>query len=365
MQKTRTKWSTLRKLTLTLTLGVLATLVTQVATADVYTDPVGFITLTAVGTNGSPVAPAASVWGLGMTQIPTNRGYTTGASGLQISVNNALTPGAFNMVVTGAITNPTFFIEITSGSGAGVFDDIVSNDAVSVYTASDMSSLAASGTTYKIYPQWTIATVFGASNSSGLQGGTGSGNADNINVWNPLTQGFQTYYYKTNAAGGGIGWRSTATGTSANMANSPLYIDQGIQIVRRVGSTTNMLLVGAVKLGKTVLPAVASGSTFAANVYPNGVSLGASGLYTTNSATGIGGGTGSGNADNVNIWNPTTQGYVTYYFKTNAAGGGIGWRSTATGTSTDASTNQIPLGGSTVILRRLATPFDWGAPQPF
>jgi|GEM_PF-951798 len=359
--KSRSSMRTVVSIVLALALPIISATTTQAV--DVVTDPVGFIKLEAVGTNGLATTTALSFWGLGLTQVVTNQGIITSVAGTKLTVNNPLSPAAFNRNITSIYTNPTAFIEITSGDYAGLLDDIVSNDTSAVYTDNDLSSLLSGGETYKIRPHWTLASVFGPNNEAGLKPGTGAGNADNVNVWNPLTQGYTTYYYKTNTGGGGVGWRS-GTSASANAAYTALYIDQGIVIRRRMGTATNVTLVGQVKLGPTITPIVQSGVTFAANMYAAPFTLGNSGLYTTNSNTGIKPGTSAGNADNVNIWNPLTQGYATYYYKTNTGGGGVGWRS-GTSASIDASTNQIPLGATIVIRRRLDTPFNWYIPPAY
>ncbi len=331
------------------------------AQTNIYSDPVGFIKL-----NVEPGPAKFSFLGLGMTQVVTNRGLVTGVDGNKISVNNTLVAGAFNWLV-GPPTNFTHFIEITSGPNAGLFDDIVSNDTTAVFTASDISSLVAQGDSYKIYPHWTLAKVFGPTNEAGLQPGTSDANSDNVRVWDTAAQGFAIYYYKTNSVGGGIGWRAAGSPT-VNRANTPLYIDQGIVVFRRsLATATNITLLGGVKLGKTIAP-VEQGPgrfTFVANTYPAPISLGASGLYTTNSATGLQPGTSDANSDNVRIWDPVAQGYAIYYYKTNTTGGGVGWRRAGAPTI-DASSTNIQVGASAVILRRsVTTPFNWEMPQPF
>src|SRR5947208_17072680 len=73
-------------------LGLALTVATHQATAvDVTTDPVGFITLTATGTNTFPTG--YSFLGLGMSQLPAVRGIVTGVSGTALAVNNSLTAG--------------------------------------------------------------------------------------------------------------------------------------------------------------------------------------------------------------------------------------------------------------------------------
>jgi len=324
-----------------------------------YTDPAGFTTLTIIGTN---VPPIYSFLSLGLCQLPVLRGTTTAITGQKISLDAPLLPAQYSENTSGGSTNPSYFIEFTSGANAGLRDDIVSNDAVSVYTSNDDSSVESAGVMYKLYPHWTIGSVFGPTNSAGLLGGATSGVADNIQIWNPNSQGYTTYYYKTGGIGG-TGWHS-ASSAIINSSNAVLYIDQGILIVRRASADVPIVLFGGVKLGQTISSVVSSGSTYVGNVYAAGVALGTSGLYTTNSATGVNGGASASSADNVEIWNPNTQGYTTYYYKNGGLLGGTGWRSTVS-PSIDTSTNQIPEGAVALIVRKIAGSFAWPIPAPY
>jgi len=343
-----------------ITVGLITAIASYQATAtDVFTDPVGFITVTAEGTSGHAGSSALSFWGLGMAQLPVVKGIINSVSGQQLT---DLAGNWANNQYNGA--NGAYEIEITSGPSAGLVDSI-SNSAApgTIYTSFNDSSMISSGQTYLIRPSWTLNALFGSADSAGLFGSSGPTLADNINVWNPAVQGSVTYYYKTNSNQGGSGWR-TAANNSVNVGTNALFIDQGLTILRRVSNSTNVLLVGAVKLGQTLSPIVGSGLTFAGNPYPASFTLGGSGLYTTNDATGLHGASGPTIADNVNIWNPAVQGSVTYYFKTNSNQGGSGWR-TAANNSVDVSSSNINLGTMIIIQRRVATPFNWFMQQPF
>lgn len=362
MQKATRSRSYLPKSILITALGLITSIGYNAAAVDVVTDPVGFITLTAVGNGGS--GSKYSFVGLGMTQVPAVQAGITSVSGKQINVGNTLTAGQFTPVVGGP--NPAYFIEFLDGSAVGLLDDITSNNTTAIFTAFDDSPFVGTPTKYKVYPHWTIGTVFGPQNQAGLLGGSAVGPADNILVWNPATQGSVTYFFKTTGLGG-TGWRSTAS-TSINTSNTVLYIDQGVEVLRKTTGDVPIKLVGGVKLGSTISPIVGNGGsgskyTFAGNVYPAGITLGSSTLYTGNNTTGLNGGSAVGPADNVLIWNPATQGSVTYFFKTTGLGG-TGWRSTAS-TSIDASTNTIPLGGFATIQRKINGDFNWHMPQPF
>jgi uncharacterized protein (TIGR02597 family) len=342
-------WSFLPKLTFVITIGLItaATGFKATASTDVFTDPVGFITLNSVGNGLSYVS-------LGMTQIPTQRGVINTVAGQKLTTNNTLTPNQF--IGPGGATQ--FFIEITSGPNAGLTDDIVSNDTAAVFTASDDSSEIAATETYKIYPHWTLNTALGAP-PAGINGSNTQPNADAVLVWNPLTQQSAQYWYRTTSAT--PGWRD-AFSSSIDRGTNILYIDQGIVIQRKIAGSASTILVGGVKLGPTIIPGVANGLTYAGMVYASGQTLSNTLLYTGNILTGVNGSNTQPNADAVLVWDPVAQGSAQYWFRTTSAT--PGWRD-AFSSSIDRGTNQLPFGAVMVIQRKIATQFNYTAPAPY
>jgi len=346
--------SFLPKLTFVITLGLItAATGFQARAVDVFTDPVGFITLTAVGTNGLS-GNALSFIGLGMTQIPAVRGGITAIAGTSITVNNALTVGAYN---TGA-TNPAFYVEFLDGAHPGLLDDIISNDGSHIVTASDDSAAVAGATLYKVFPHWTLNSIFGAANQAGLQGGATAGAADQIVVPNQLTQGFDTYFWFTGK--GGPLWRKAGPNTEAGTTR--IFNDQGFIIQKATGTNLNFLLVGAVKIGADSIP-IGGTNNFVGNVYAtSAMTLTNSGLVGTSSANGLVGGATVGAADTVLIHNDANQSFSTYFWFTGK--GGPIWR--LAGPNTDASNVQIPLGSSVAIqLLPGHNGFQWSPPPPY
>jgi len=288
-------WNFLPKLTFVITIGLITAASGFKASAtDVFTDPVGFITLNSVGSGLSYVS-------LGMTQIPALRGIVSAVSGQQLTLNSTLTANQY--IGPGGATQ--FFVEITSGPNAGLTDDIISNSTTAIFTASDDSALVSATQTFKIYPHWTLDTAFGPPSNSGLNGSNTLANADNLLVWNPLTQSSAQYWYRTTSAT--PGWRD-ANSTSINRGTNILYVTDGIVVQRNIAGTASTKLVGAVKLGPTFVPGVGSGLTFVGMVYASGYTLSNSLLHTGNLATGVNGSNTLANADNVLVWDPIAQG---------------------------------------------------------
>ena len=154
----------------------------------VATDPVGFITLNVQGTGGT-VPSALSFLGLAFTQPVSYQATLASASGTTLTDSSASftgTSGGFNGT-TGA-----FYIELTTGTGAGRTSQITGNTTNTITTANDLSSFVTAGTGYKIRPNWTLATVFGSTNQAGLFGGTKT-SADQVLVYNATTALYTTY----------------------------------------------------------------------------------------------------------------------------------------------------------------------------
>jgi uncharacterized protein (TIGR02597 family) len=345
-------WNFLPKLTFVITIGLItAATGFQARAVDVFTDPVGFITV-------NPVPNGYAFIGVGMTQIPALRGVVGTVSGQQVPVNSTLTPGQYNATSEGA----QFYIEDvnTNGTTAGFSDDIVSNDAANVYTADSDGAFLATGDTFKIYPHNTLNTVFGPQNQAGLVGSNTSANADNIFIWNPVTQGNVIYWYKSTSAT--PGWRGPA-GLLVDAGNTPLYVDQDIEIQSKYAKTTNsVVIVGAVKLGPTITVVPSTGYAFVGDMYATSLTLSNLNLHTGNANTGVIGSNTSANADNVLVWDPVAQGSVIYWYKSTSAT--PGWRGPQ-GLLTDAGTNVLSLGSVVEVQRKYSPSFTWTIPAQY
>jgi hypothetical protein len=349
----------LPKLGLAITIGLIAATATYAT--DVFTDPVGFITLTAVGTNGI-TGNALSFLGLGMTQVAISRGVVGTPTTNQVPVSDStITAGQ----LAGTAEGPLYFIEITSGTVVGLMDDVIASDgAGNVYTANNNASLIAAGATYKIYPHWTFSNLFGQHNSVGLQGGTSAGAADVINVPVQSKQGYAQYYYYTGTKhAGGPNWEDANNNDATNVR---IWIDQGILVQRVVGTNLTFQLVGGVKLGNSSIP-IGPTNSFIGNVFASSSNtLKTCGLYTGVAGTGLVGGTSAGSADNVTIHNDATGKYAQYYYYTGTKhAGGPNWEDA---NNNDATNVQIPLGACVEIQLETGVGhngFQWEAPAPY
>jgi hypothetical protein len=314
----------------------------------------GFTTITVKG-HGPHALNALSFIGLGLTRAVVGQGILQVAGTAILSDLSAnWSQDQFNGV------NGAHYIEITSGPGAGLVTDIIAtkSETKSLQTANDLSPYLTGAVSYKIRKHWTLRTLFGPQNEAGLGAGSNI-NADEILIYDPITQVFTVYYYKT-AGLGGTGWRSNLS-PSSDQSDAKLDLTRGIIIRRKQATDLNVKVFGVVKKGATYM-AVHPGMNILANIYPTDtLTLGSSNLYTSDPTTGIAGGSNV-TADKILIFNGTT--YDTYYYKTQGLGG-IGWRSTSS-PSTDASDALIAPGSSIIIQRVVSRgAFYWIVEQPF
>ena len=325
------------------------------------TDPVGFITLNVAGTGGT--TPAAFTFSsLGLTNSITYQGATNTVTTNSLTVTaGPWTANQFN--ANG--TNPTYFVEIitpagagSQAPGAGTTYDILSNTATTITLMQNLAAGVVDGAQFKVRAHWTLGSVFGANNESGLGGGNSTG-ADRILRW--TGSGYDIFYYQTSGIGG-VGWRKSGAPT-VNASGTTLYPEDALIINRFQSTPVSVVLMGAVKTGQTSVPVIA-GNNFVGNVYAAPMTLASCGIYTGVSATGLAGGNSSG-ADQILLWNQTLSsgagGYDIYYYQTSGIGG-TGWRKSGAPTI-DVSTTAIPVGQSIIINRKAVGSFNWVIPQ--
>ncbi|MBL9114131.1 MAG: TIGR02597 family protein [Verrucomicrobiaceae bacterium] len=318
-----------------------------------YSEIVGFERLT-VGGNGGSGNSQLTFSGLPLVPATEASGLATSASGTTVTSSAAIwTDDQFNGAAGSHYLEVAAINGSTTAAGVGTIYNITDTAAPGTVTLA--SSLAAGVTApfrFIIRKHWTLARVFGATNSVGLQGGTAT-SADQIHVWN--NTGYDVYYYQT-AGIGGTGWRKAG---SPSVDASQTVIDPArCMVVKRAQSDSISLTVtGVVKPGlttRTIVP----GHNFVPNPSAIEMTLSSCGLYTGNNSTGIAGGS-STSADQVLIWNGS--GYDTYYYQTEGIGG-TGWRKTGD-QSTNAAATVIAAGSGFIVRRLNPGSFTWVIPQ--
>ena len=318
------------------------------------TDPVGFVTMDVAG--GSNTSPKLTFKALGLTRPVEYQGSAeAAAAGTNTVIDNEATSG---YGITPSASTP-YYLEITSGTGAGTTYDISGISGSTITLAQNLAVGVVSPVTFKIRKHWTISDVFGANNTAGLTSGDDSSVSDQVLLYTGGS--YSGYYYQTAPTGaGGTGWRKV-TDVFADAGKTIIYPDDGVLLRRIQSGNLSVVLTGAVKTGQTSVP-ISAGMNVLSNVYAAPMTLNSCEIYkaSTPSASLVSG-DDSSTSDQLLLWNGT--GYVGYYYQTApAAAGGTGWRS-VTDVFTDAGNTSIPAGAAIIIKRAFGGAFDWKIPQ--
>lgn len=148
--------------------------------------------------------------------------------------------------------------------------------------------------------------------------------ADNLQTFNPITQSYTTYYLGSNSTLG-VHWRLGST----PQTNLSLSSSQGFFYRSRLNRTWTNTVVGDVVTARAVTNIIRPGLNLLS--YPYSVSR-----NITNVNLKVGRASSfSTSADNLMIFNPVTQSYITYFLGSNATLG-VHWR-----LGTAAATNLV------------------------
>jgi len=337
----------MKKLNVALAIFVAAVMAVNAQTNStnqpVYSDIVGYNTITAAGNGGSGIK--YSFLAANLLNSPTFVGSINGS--LTASAGS-FTDGQFNKGTTYA----KYYVELTNGVNAGQQADIISNttDTLTVLDNTAFQVLVGSGATIKIHKHRTLSDVFGGASGTTsatdvlLAKGSTLGAADNLMIYEEGS--YKNFYYSSSALR--PGWRDAA---GAVAADRPIYPSQGIIIARKTNSDLNAVVVGTVKTGVSMMD-LDAGYTLINLPAPADATLpsifgGASGAATATDVK-IAKGATLGAADNILIVGPTGA-FETYYYSSNALR--AGWRN-----STGAASSAVNISGSAAIfIKKAAT----------
>jgi uncharacterized protein (TIGR02597 family) len=256
--------------------------------------------------------------------------------------------------------NGSHYLEVLSVNGSTTAAGVGTTISISATTAATKTLTLANGLPanvtapigYRVVRHWTIGSLFGATNTAGLQGGT-SVTADQVQLWTGSS--YQSLYYQT-AGIGGTGWRQVGN-QSADASGTAVKPDQSLIIKRGQNSPISITVIGEVKTGRTSF-AINPGFNFVPNPYSVAMTLSSCGIYTGSGTSGVAGGNIT-NADQVLVWNGSS--YDTYYYQTSGIGG-TGWRKVGD-LSSDAGGAGIPPASSVIVRRNNSGSFTWVMPQ--
>jgi len=352
----------MKKLQFTLALLVASA---SLLSAQVVTEAVGFVSVTALGNSDTRFA------------VPLHRptffvGSVVSKVGNVITVQNTANWTTDQFVYSAGTQNDHFYIEIQSnGSSAeGKRFDIASNTANTLTVVGDASGIVVNDV-FEIIPYWTYGTLLPAS-TSGITATTsisGAGSATKILVPDTTSPGTNlitnaTYYYYGGAASGGPGWRKSGGGLTT-IRNNDIISPSSYLIVRQDGvATATISGTGSVPMAKRVhiigtkLSGVAQDNFVQIDI-PIPVTLTDSGLWESGVFTASASVSGS-NGDKLLVYDDSMAlknkvPSKTYYYYNGAASGGPGWRLQGGGLTTIRNGEVAFSPGSGVVIRKQAT----------
>lgn len=331
---------------------LLALLACGRAQQTISTIPAGYVTLTIPGTDTGGGSTTLSFKALGLVRPVEFEGTATAVTANTIACASA---GWTDDQFDGA--NGAYYVEITGPTGTaglGTTYDISATSAATqtITLAQPLAAGADNNLTFRIRKHWTLASVFGAQDESGLQGGFAT-TADLVTIYSG--DAYHNYYYSQGGLAG-VGWRLD-TDDATDRSGLVLLAEEGLLIKRRQPGTLTMRLLGEVKTGQTSIP-IFPGLNLLGNPYAAPMTLTSSNLYTGDPATGLAGGFAS-TADQVLIYNGAS--YDTYYYSTGGLSG-TGWRR-VNDDQTDRGSTPLPLGSAFLIRRVGSSALNWVVPS--
>ena len=207
----------------------------------VTTDPRGIYT---VKIPGKPSGASHTRTYLGIQLLPSIRylGPAGTVSGSSLAFGGSAPPVGLH--------DPELkqYVHVLAGSGLGYVVDIEEFRSNDVLCATDLTPWITPGTSFLIRPHPRLADLFGADNRFGLASGPDADHADNVVIWDPVTQQEKVYYFHATRA------RWELDGVEADARHAILRFPFGLYIVRRTTGTLRLALAGEVGSESVLLP---------------------------------------------------------------------------------------------------------------
>ena len=193
----------------------------------------------------------------------------------------------------------------------GAMVDIAgSSTSKSLSLAGSLAGVASAGDAYRIRAHFTIASLFGTNNETGLKSGETAAQADNIILQTPGAQQSMVIYYYSNAF-----YHGWLRGDLSPADTQVVYPEQGLMVRRLAPDNRDLYLCGPIKLGVTMAP-VAPGYNLVGTLKSlSPMPLSGLNLYTGDPATGLADGVTAASSDNLVVIAPDGSVQTYYYYK--------------------------------------------------
>ena len=274
--------------------------------------------------------------------------YAGTVSSLQ---NTALTDAnaAWSNTQFGSTNNPTY-AEFDNGY---MVDIAGTASSQSLSLAGSISGLVSPGDNYRVRQHFTVASLFGTNNETGLKAGLNPTQADTILLVIPETQQTMTIFYFSNAVS--QGWYRADYSPAGDQV---VYPEQGVMVRRIVPGDVNLYVCGPIKTGVTVVPVAPGFNQMGTLKSLSSMTLNTLNLYSGNPTTGLASGLNLTVSDNLLVVRPDGSTASYFYFKNNI--GQEGWLDSL---FNPAGNTSIPAGSAFFVKRQPANgSFNWTIP---
>jgi hypothetical protein len=250
----------------------------------------------------SPFVRAAEVTGT-ISAGNTSNNITLVDSQSATYVNDRFKPGT-------ATQDNKFILEVLDGRYIGLVAYITGNtgNTLTISQATLPTDGGLAGSKYAIRKDWTLESLFGpASASSPFKAGSSGANADAINIYNQVTQGYNSYYIRLSS--GTYSWRD-AIGQLANHVRVPY--GQGVQVLRRDPGNGSITLSGEVRTARLRRDVLNNKFALFANLSPAATTLEGLNISIPRSSSTAG--------SVVRVWSTAGAGSWTPYYRRTSVG---------------------------------------------
>jgi hypothetical protein len=250
--------------------------------------------------------------------------------------NASWTTGQFGNVATPA------YAEFNNGWMVDISGSASSTKSLSL--AGNLGGVASPGDAYRVRQHFTIASLFGTNNETGLKSGITASQADTILLQMAQSQATLTIFYYSNQF-----YHGWLHGNLSPADDEVVYPEEGVQVVRKVPGNVELYACGPIKTGVTVAPILPGYNLVGTLKSLSSLNLNALNLYTGDATTGLASGLTPSQSDNLLMIKP--DGTSTTFFYYNRPGVFAGW---VDGSLHLAGNVPVPA-GSAFFIKRLGT----------
>jgi hypothetical protein len=238
--------------------------------------------------------------------------------------------------------------------------NISQTDTNRLNLAANGAQAPSAGESYRIRAQFTVASLFGTNNETGLTAGPSPAEADNVILYDAKRQNtLIVFYYSNRTQTAWSGWvRADTLKADGEEVIEP---NEGVMVRRIVANDAHLYMCGPIKAGLAGVQVQPGFNLLGTLNSSSSLALSSLNLYTGDSSSGLLAGINPSASDNLIVVSP--DGSLGTFFYYSQPGLFQGWLN-AKGYAA-ADNVLIPAGSAFFINRQAPTGFSWALPvQP-